>query len=1533
MDAARPIVLIEADEKGTYHVNPEALEVLSAIKKPLSVVSVVGKYRTGKSFLLNRILLDRKSGFGVGPTIRACTKGIWMWSDPLSVETADGEECALILLDTEGLGALDEDANHDTRIFLLALLLASNFIYNSVGSLDEAALSNLSLIVNLTKQLQVRSAGQQDADEMSQYFPSLLWVLRDFALQLVDRSGSEISPKDYLENALMPQKGVSDNVEQKNRIRRYIKHFFKERDCFPLIRPSEQEEVLQALDTASDDVLRPDFVTQMVALRKFVMRKAKLKLLNGKKVTGDMLGSLATAYVQAINTGSVPNIDNAWNYMCKSECERLTQASVSELEATLTGFSFPEQAAALKEKYQVRREELVQRFRLQAVGPQVNNYEAELKNKLRQIYMQVKETNEKAIAAACDKNFSVFYKDSIEKLKAGEYTQLLTFKRDLDNYIGDFRKGELKGVAAEKKLSEFSEKILTEAAEHIQRGVNQEAQNQQRRMAQMLELAQSQLAQKKEEYAQEAEDLKARLEKAEKDGHTVKAQVLTATLQLEEYQRDKQRLEERYKERIEELKNDHAERNTELKQRVEDTTKQLGEIHAKHAKEMAALEKDKALLEQELKFKKEECEDLKAKRAQMDAEAKALRTEIRELRETKGDPAEAQQLKAEIEQLKGQLDKATKSAPVPIPSDLEVQRETARLRAELEAVKAQLREAEWQLHQTLRSDQSRETAAEAQQRRADSRDRGYSETREDQYFDRRDNRYVERPPSERAGPRPTEMMSESSTTASQYDRSSSRPEFRSPEQRGERTFPEQMPERPENRYPVRSEDRQFEQRVEPIVQNKGYSQRREDRQGDRYLERPGDRSPQNMRLTPEQEEYRPDRILGDSAMQSRYEHPKGDYQSTDIRRERPFPRPEEPLSDRPIDLYIERSENPQIRDDQLPERRDNRYPERQVYRPERDNRLPPERGEFRLDEERVAAKQDYKSAPEERLPQGSEDRSDYGYPEEDRISGPDEERLPSGKSGNLLPLRREEPLPDKRYERREIAPQAAPEDSEEVWQPEGSSERVGEGSRDKFAKRSDYQNADRRLQRPPLDRRENRAADRQDEKVSEEDGEYLSERQFTNTRVQSSNRPAGYRELRGSENQGSWASEPVPANLTERAEDRYMPRSDHESSDSRGSRPPEGRTAAPSVQYRSQQPDSRYNPSPQSRGNHPPSRVSDSPVDFRDDRSPAKGESRQPARQDEQPIRRGERPTESRLYPPSDRQSDRFSDARSDDLRSEPSEVRRDFAEYESKESSRRGIEAQREEKKSESRSLVSDPPSRRSPGPGIGRSGLQTPSESIVYLQDAHTIQQLEAELLSLKSELTKMRKQLKESIDQKNAALRRMEAEQIQAKAKAESGPALASMSNNKELLSKTVGLVCRYCSQVIVVQFFLAHSEECQRDYENRLRLNPDLTLVSVPQASLDGRGGEKFVVSCKRGERVWMVYRTFEAVRKLQTALEAVSPDFEFPSFAEVLRSSSDSIYSKARTMPLMEKQKELERYLVALANSALGREAELRKFLG
>ena len=96
----------------------------------------------------------------MGPTIQPCTKGLWLWREVFYSPTDILKETPIIIIDTEGLGAFDEDDNHDSKIFLLALLLCSLLVFNSVGSIDENALTNLSLVVNLSKTLQVK-AGEQ----------------------------------------------------------------------------------------------------------------------------------------------------------------------------------------------------------------------------------------------------------------------------------------------------------------------------------------------------------------------------------------------------------------------------------------------------------------------------------------------------------------------------------------------------------------------------------------------------------------------------------------------------------------------------------------------------------------------------------------------------------------------------------------------------------------------------------------------------------------------------------------------------------------------------------------------------------------------------------------------------------------------------------------------------------------------------------------------------------------------------------------------------------------------------------------------------------------------------------------------------------------------------------------------------------------------------------------------------------------------------------------------------------------------------
>ena len=54
------------------------------VKEEIIIVSVIGKARTGKSYLMNLLLdlIGKGNGFQVASSLQSCTKGIWLWGTP-----------------------------------------------------------------------------------------------------------------------------------------------------------------------------------------------------------------------------------------------------------------------------------------------------------------------------------------------------------------------------------------------------------------------------------------------------------------------------------------------------------------------------------------------------------------------------------------------------------------------------------------------------------------------------------------------------------------------------------------------------------------------------------------------------------------------------------------------------------------------------------------------------------------------------------------------------------------------------------------------------------------------------------------------------------------------------------------------------------------------------------------------------------------------------------------------------------------------------------------------------------------------------------------------------------------------------------------------------------------------------------------------------------------------------------------------------------------------------------------------------------
>ncbi len=317
-DSDQIVPLVTLDN-GAYVAHEPTLQWLSEQREPFSILACAGKFRTGKSFLLNRFLkMPPGKGFGVGETVQACTRGIWLCKRFLA--GTDGGPRVLVL-DTEGIDALDVESSHDVRIFALAVLLSSSFAFNSMSHLDEAAIQTLSLMTRVAESV-----------SSEHHAPTLYWVLRDFALQLVDVEGKTISHGEYLEQALRT------GGESKCATREAIKSVFPKRHLVTLPRPHKGDSA-QRLDQKGTSALAPKFESYLNTFRSHVCTHGRPLRAGGADMTGEVYAAYVRDLVHRVQeTGSIPNLEDSWSLLAKvqhAEAERTLREemlSVAEKE-------------------------------------------------------------------------------------------------------------------------------------------------------------------------------------------------------------------------------------------------------------------------------------------------------------------------------------------------------------------------------------------------------------------------------------------------------------------------------------------------------------------------------------------------------------------------------------------------------------------------------------------------------------------------------------------------------------------------------------------------------------------------------------------------------------------------------------------------------------------------------------------------------------------------------------------------------------------------------------------------------------------------------------------------------------------------------------------------------------------------------------------------------------------------------------------------------------------------------------------------
>ena len=329
----------------------------SGIKdRKIIVITVCGLYRTGKSYLLN--LISGRIGpsptasvqplFKTSGSVNACTSGIWIWGSSC-LAASPSNEPVYILVDCEGSGNTANTRDHDSRLFAIAMLMSSYFLYNSKGVIDETSLSSLTLVTSLA------SSVVQNASTLSQKNkPKFMWVLRDFVLALEDLRGAQISPSEYLENTLKSKP-----------YKKTLLQLFSTLDCMTLVTPMTDELKLQKLTDVAWPELRPEFRDQILSLRSKLFRDAKSKksVADGKEMTSAEFLKVVETTVSVINSNEIPKIETIWKLVQVGETERVVAQLAAEYEARLDSVHLPINSVDLDALLSQRKKEALKKFK------------------------------------------------------------------------------------------------------------------------------------------------------------------------------------------------------------------------------------------------------------------------------------------------------------------------------------------------------------------------------------------------------------------------------------------------------------------------------------------------------------------------------------------------------------------------------------------------------------------------------------------------------------------------------------------------------------------------------------------------------------------------------------------------------------------------------------------------------------------------------------------------------------------------------------------------------------------------------------------------------------------------------------------------------------------------------------------------------------------------------------------------------------------------------------------------------------------
>lgn len=306
----------------------------------VAVVSVVGAFRTGKSFLLSWFLrylehittkqegddtteipwyksIDSlgKNGFSWKAGAERNTTGIWVWSEPYVLKN----NTAVLLIDTQGMFDHDTSMELTASIFGLSTLLSSLLIYNVDKQVQEDNLQQLALFSEYARigvgasnsenpkeaNVEVSEKGQVSslATNQPKPFQQIEFLVRDWEhFNEEDEDNLELleeSMKEYIQKVLADRgaKDLQDTREQ-------ILNCFDKITCYGLCHPGKP--VTRKTYDGRIDVLDETFLGLLgrYCERVFDPENIQAKQIHGQMLTATQLGVFMEVYADLFSSGA-----------------------------------------------------------------------------------------------------------------------------------------------------------------------------------------------------------------------------------------------------------------------------------------------------------------------------------------------------------------------------------------------------------------------------------------------------------------------------------------------------------------------------------------------------------------------------------------------------------------------------------------------------------------------------------------------------------------------------------------------------------------------------------------------------------------------------------------------------------------------------------------------------------------------------------------------------------------------------------------------------------------------------------------------------------------------------------------------------------------------------------------------------------------------------------------------------------------------------------------------------------------------------